>query len=125
MYQLEKYGVTSFDSASYLRKAWLSSDKNYLTVDGKFYGAIRIPQSDKSLITRNLKDPDKLKLLERQALEKVRGYDEGRCSLQETLNAIISYDKAIGEDREFERYYKQTLEDMPWKKCPCSICKQI
>lgn len=41
--QFIKYGVTSFDSASYLRKAWLRSDNNYLGNDLNWYSAIRVP----------------------------------------------------------------------------------
>ncbi len=39
-------GVSSFDSVSYFRKAWLRSDQNYLAPDGNhWYGTIRIPIS--------------------------------------------------------------------------------
>jgi hypothetical protein len=125
MYKISDFGVSSFDSASHLRKAWLASDKNYLTVEGKFYGALRIPQAVKSSLTRYSKDKDKLVELEEQALERIRGYEMGNYSLKQALDAILSYDKAIGEDRDFEKYYKHTLEDMPWRKCPCKICKEI
>ena len=39
------YGITSFDSATYFRKAWLRSDQNYLGVDGQWYAAIRVPMT--------------------------------------------------------------------------------
>jgi len=40
------FGLSSFDSASYLRKAWLRSDQNYLAGDGsRWYSAIRVPLS--------------------------------------------------------------------------------
>ena len=38
-------GVTSFDSASYLRKAWLRSSMNYFGTDMNWYSAIRVPYS--------------------------------------------------------------------------------
>jgi hypothetical protein len=44
--ELEKKGVEmTFDSASFLRRAWLSIRNNYFTLDGKAYSAIRIPQT--------------------------------------------------------------------------------
>jgi hypothetical protein len=50
--ELEELGtVVGFDSASYLRKAWLSSPEmelNYLGLNGKGYTAIRIPMIKKS-----------------------------------------------------------------------------
>ena len=41
--ELLNLGVASFDSASYLRKAWLRSEKNYLSCEHDWYAAIRVP----------------------------------------------------------------------------------
>src|SRR5262249_24045480 len=41
--ELRQAGITSFDSATYFRKAWLRSDQNYLGTDGQWYAAIRVP----------------------------------------------------------------------------------
>jgi len=125
MPELAKYGVSSFDSASFLRKAWLSADKNYYSLDGEFYGAIRIPQTEKSPLVKELPEVDKLTILESRALETVRSYDGGKAPLDDALKAIVDYDKAIGEKRDFERHYRRTLLEMPWKKCPCPICKSV
>ena len=44
--QLREFGATSFDSATYFRKAWLRSDQNYLDPDGRsWHAAIRIPMT--------------------------------------------------------------------------------
>src|SRR5258708_10513961 len=43
--QFRQEGITSFDSATYFRKAWLRSDQNYLGVDGQWYAAIRVPMT--------------------------------------------------------------------------------
>ncbi len=40
-------GITSFDSASPLRKAWFDAKENYHTINGKPYAAVRIPFVDK------------------------------------------------------------------------------
>jgi len=125
MPELAKYGVSSFDSASFLRKAWLSADKNYYSLDGEFYGAIRIPQTEKSPLVKELPEVDKLTILESRALETVRSYDRGDATLDDTLKAIVDYDKAIGEKRDFESHYRRTLSEMPWKKCSCPICKSV
>jgi queuine/archaeosine tRNA-ribosyltransferase len=42
MQVLREMGVTSFDSASYLRRAWLDTTENYYTEDGTRYIALRI-----------------------------------------------------------------------------------
>jgi len=41
--QIREASVTSFDSATYFRKAWLRSGQNYLAADGNWYAAIRVP----------------------------------------------------------------------------------
>jgi len=124
MPELMKYGVTSFDSASFLRRAWLSARNNYHAFDGKSYSAIRIPQVERSPIVKGNTNSD-LKELEQKALKAVRSYDQGRVLIDEALKAISEYDRAIGERPDLEKYYIQTLTDMPWKKCPCVICKNV
>jgi hypothetical protein len=125
MPELAKYGISSFDSASFLRKAWLSADKNYYTLEGKFYGAIRIPQTERSPLAKESTKVEKLSALEDKALECVRLYDQSKAKIDDVLESIVGYDKAIGEKRDFGRLYKQTLLDRPWKKCPCPICKSV
>lgn len=123
--ELAKYCISSFDSASFLRKAWLSADRNYYTLEGKFYGAIRIPQTGKSPIVKKLPGVKKLSALEAKALKSVRLYDQEKITLNEAVKTICNYDKAIGGRGDFERFYRPTLLDMPWKKCPCPICRSI
>jgi len=50
---LKELGIASFDSGSYLRKAWLRSDKNYLSPSNKWYSAIRVPYSDDPRFQKN------------------------------------------------------------------------
>jgi len=124
MPHLLKYGISSFDSASFLRKAWLSAAKNYYTLSGKFYGAIRIPQVGKSPAVKGISNID-LNKLEKEALKATRSYDQGKISRDEALKAILEYDEVIGKGRGLEKYYRETLTDTPWKKCPCAICKDV
>ena len=125
MPDLMKYGITSFDSASFLRRAWLSAQNNYHAIDGKGYSAIRIPQVGSSPRTKNLPNPEELTKLEQKAMESMRQYDQNKISIDEAMKAILEYDKAIGERPDLEKYYRETLTDMPWKKCPCPICKNV
>jgi hypothetical protein len=122
--ELMRYGVTSFDSASFLRRAWLSAQNNYHTLDGKSYSAIRIPQTERSPRVKNIKN-EKLTELERKALETLRLYDQGKVSLEEVMKVLTEYDRLIGQRPNIEKFYMETLKDMPWKKCPCDICKSI
>ncbi len=125
-------GVTSFDSATYFRKAWLRSEQNYLAENGSWYAAIRVPMTSDGR-TRNtlLKaghDLDKLAALEAAALEALHRYAKRRVSLKATLSAVIEYDSKLdrsSEDRsKVAARYERTLKDRPWEHCPCPICKK-
>lgn len=139
MKSFHKLGVTSFDSASPLRRAWLGSGHNYHTnvfdpEKGvyKHYTAIRIPEASESkgrvkkLLQENGGNFQEYKLREERALTALRQFDAGRLGVDETLQAILEYDQMLGEDREkHEEMYRKVLEEKPWKQCPCNICRDI
>lgn len=126
---LEKLGVqVSFDSASYLRKAWLSSpsaETNYLSagiLDS--YSAIRIP---KTVIPKDGMRPhiEEQQRLERLALEKLHEFDAGNTSLDEVLNVLWKFNKFHNYNDEILDFYKRTLSEKPWKKCQCPLCREL
>lgn len=138
-------GVTSFDSASPLRKAWLDSAANYHTFDGKTYAAIRIPRVDgagvriKRLLEAGVSDRKTLKRLEENALHTLREFDAGRVTLESTLSSLLDLDELLELPRNGKvnpqekarrlgrhaQMYRELLADQPWKKCDCVICQEI
>ena len=122
--------VTSFDSASYFRKAWLRSDQNYLGVDGRWYAAVRIPASADPRTRKKLGGKGvslkKAEKLEREALKAVSLYGKKQLSLRETLQAILAYDNLVDRsektEKDLARAYEVTLEARSWEKCPCPVC---
>jgi hypothetical protein len=142
---LRHLGVTSFDSASPLRKAWLDSAANYHTFDGKTYAAIRIPKVDgagvriKRLLEAGVSDRETLKRLEENALHTLREFDAGRVTLESTLSSLLALDELLELPRDGEvnpqykarrlarhaQMYRELLEEQPWKKCDCVICQEI
>lgn len=126
-------GVTSFDSASYLRKAWLRSDQNYLGVDGRWYAAVRIPVSADPRTKKKLNEkgiPLKTaEKLESEALKAVHLYGKKQLSLQETRQAVLAYDDLVDRNEKGEKdlahAYEVTLEARPWEKCPCPVCSAL
>ena len=127
-----KLGVTSFDSATYLRRAWMSATTNYFAEDGQRYAAIRIsPVYESSprvrkLVAEGLATVDELKKLEQNALKAVRAYDKGELDIETTLEIVLEIDKL--EEYNYDQHkvlYRRVLEDQPWKKCGCEICKEI
>jgi hypothetical protein len=113
-----------------LRKAWLGSDRNYLTEDG-WYSAIRVPQAEgcfraKRLVEEGKITFEKLSKLEQACLRGLRQYAEGTASPSKSLlDLLVEYDTLVAGSRKGTRErIQRTLEDRPWTKCPCSICQQ-
>lgn len=126
-------GVTSFDNASYFRKAWLRSDQNYLGVDGKWYAAVRVPVSSDARCRKKLEQRgvplEKAEKLEREALKALHLYGKDKLSLEETLQAVLKYDGLVDREEKKKKdladAYRKTLEARPWEKCTCPVCSQI
>ena len=130
--EFQKLGVTSFDSASYFRKAWLRSGQNYLASDGKWYSAIRIPySSNKNLIAKADElgiSREQLGNLEKAAYRAIVEYGRGIGEPEDVLSAVMAYDRLLvrsstGEEN-LETRYKVTLTAKPWKDCKCEICQK-
>jgi len=126
-------GINSFDSATYFRKAWLRSDQNYLGVDGKWYGAIRVPPTHDARTMERLRKSGKristIQQKEKEALAALRGFAKGRISEDDCLDAVLNYDKLLNRGDLSGKYlraqYRNTLHDQPWKKCKCAVCRDI
>ena len=104
--EFEKLGVTSMDSASYLRKAWLRSGQNYLDTNGKWYTAIRVPQSDNKRLLKNAKingySSQDLESMEKKALNALIDYDSGKLDLDKALDCIVKYDELLIRNDDIE-----------------------
>lgn len=138
-------GVTSFDSASPLRRAWLDSKANYHTLSGKTYAAIRVPPSGEGgirvrrIVEAGIADLSTLQRLEAAALQALRDFDRGHLSVEDTLAVVLDYDRFLGLPREggvdtedqarrLRRHavlYRELLEERPWKHCDCPICQDL
>ncbi len=125
-------GITSFDSASYFRKAWLKSDRNYLGTNGKWYAAIRVPQSSlpknqKALIAKNY-NLSEVEALERQVIQSLNEFNK-ESDIDTVLEELIRYDSYFDRisdgGEKLREAYRKVLHDRPWEKCQCSICREI
>jgi hypothetical protein len=89
----EDLGVSSFDSASFLRKAWLKSEQNYLSLDGRWYSAIRVPQSSNPRLLKNASlngfSSEELEGMERRAMQALVKFDEGKLRINDTFNIVL------------------------------------
>ena len=130
--EFERLGVTSSDSASFLRKAWLRSGQNYLGPNGNWYTAIRVPQSDNARLVKNATtngySDHSLARMETKALKALNDYDAGKMSLRKTLNIIMKYDDLLirsTDEDGMRKKYERTLREKPWESCSCEMCKEL
>ena len=121
-------GVQSVDSASYLRQAWMRLHQSYASMNGP-YAALRIPEAGKSFRAKHMREhpeltDDKILVLEQAALNTVRAYGAHKDSLENALDALLSYDQFVTKERmSMEPAYRRTLKDRPWENCECDICR--
>ena len=132
--ELEDKGVeVTFDSASFLRRAWLSAQNNYFTLDGKAYSAIRIPQTGRRSGLRGKNktnsevDEKQLAKIESECLSRMRLYAKNKTSINSVMESLEKYEKALGRNRfqQLKNHYLDTLKDRPWERCECPICANI
>lgn len=122
-------GVRSVDSASLLRRAWMGTGQNYLTMDGQFFTAIRIPEAGKSfrakrMVSEGRASGPKVDRLEAECMKVMALFDQDRVGVEMVLDTIEEYDRLITPDRPATRsLLRETLEARPWRSCPCDICR--
>ena len=107
-----KSSISSFDSATFLRRAWIAAEKNYHLND-KAYTAIRFPIS---------KSEDG-KLKEQEFFKAIREFEQKKMTIDDFMKTIDNYDPE--RIQKFSQEYRRTLKDRPWEKCECTICKDI
>ena len=110
-----KLGVTSFDSTTFLKKAWGgATGGNYFTQDKNKYAAIRIPQADekkntriKEFINRDIDTIDGFITLEQNSLGNVREFDKGNTDLNTTVETVLQYDSYFETLKDYNQKYKK------------------
>ena len=139
-------GLNSFDTTSPLIKAFKDRDRNYFYWNGRefeYFAAIRVPQvldsaSLKNMIRQGHFELEKAIKIEKQALKELRDYDVGLTTIKNVMEALREYWTLLNLDlskkdpnlanKSVEKSSissTNTLKKMPWKKCNCSICKEI
>jgi hypothetical protein len=125
-----RLGVRSVDSASFLRRAWMGTGQNYLTLSGDLYAAIRVPEAGRSfrakrMVSDGRASAERVEELEQKCLQTLIRFDQGHLTPRETLTVILEYDQLITPGRpENSSLLLRTLEERPWKSCPCDICQR-
>lgn len=119
-------GVTSFDSTSSFRQAFMDDRDNYHAPDTT-YAAIRVPQVDanlslkKAILAGKVSQADAI-IAERESLRCLREYDRGLCGADSALSAVLQYESLLGVKKSYAEMYRRTLERAPWRACTCGLC---
>ena len=141
-------GVSSFDSASYLRKAWASPDRNYLTEDGTWYGSIRIPFStSKAMREAAESNPElsngNMQAMEEKCLLSLSRFDDEEIpekEVKEILRDVNKYSECFPrknwpspkkssnhlckKHEKLRKKHEELLMERPWEKCECKVCQE-
>lgn len=122
-----EHGVTSFDSTSPFRQAFMDDRKNYHTPTDS-YVAIRVPQVDgnpvlKRAILAGQVSGREATATEREVLRRLRGLDSGGVTVDQALAALADYETITASKKSYLEHYCRTLTDAPWRACPCRLCQ--
>lgn len=130
MEQFARHGVTSFDSTSVFRQAFMDDRHNYHTATDT-YTAIRVPQVDgnpalKRLILSGAVSQAEAITAERDCLRALRGFDQGEVPIEEAVETLRRYESLVlgPKKKSYIKHYERTLRAAPWKQCPCALCKK-
>ena len=129
--QFASLGVASFDSTSPFRQSFKDDTDNYYALNRDPYTALRVPQVDgnpklRARIKAGHISQDKALRLERDAMNMLRRYENGRASLDEAVDSVLTYERFCDETRkDRSEAYREILTDRPWRSCQCGICGPI
>ncbi|MFF2255126.1 tRNA-guanine transglycosylase DpdA [Streptomyces sp. NPDC058142] len=130
MEQFARHGVTSFDSTSAFRQAFMDDRNNYHTATDS-YTAIRVPQVDgnpalKRLILSGSVSQAEAITAERACLRALREFDATQNSVEDVLTVLATYESLVlgPKKKSYLELYERTLKKAPWRTCPCALCKK-
>lgn len=122
-------GVTSFDSTSAFRQAFMDDRKNFHTVDDAFV-AIRVPQVDgnptlkRAILSGQVSQRDAI-AQERACLAAVRACDGTDATADTALHELGVYETICQSKKSYLAEYARTLAAAPWASCPCTLCRDL
>ena len=128
MDEFAQLGVTSFDSTSPFRQAFMDDRNNFHTPHGA-HVALRVPQVDgnptlrRAILAGTVSQQDAI-AAERSTLKALRTLDGSRAGIDRALDALAHYETvAGGSKKSYLPAYEQTLVAAPWEDCRCRLCR--
>ncbi|MEV2255707.1 tRNA-guanine transglycosylase DpdA [Streptomyces sp. NPDC050147] len=131
MEEFSQRGVSSFDSTSAFRQAFMDERNNFHTAE-RSYAAVRVPQVDgnptlKRQILAGVVSQSAAITAERECLHALRAYGKEQVGLAEAMAALKTY-LTLVDEKKWDKYhekYEETLDARPWKHCSCLLCEDL
>ncbi|RYH22212.1 MAG: queuine/other tRNA-ribosyltransferase, partial [Alcaligenaceae bacterium] len=111
-------GVTSFDSTSAFRQAFMDDRNNFHTAE-RAYVAIRVPQVDgnptlkRAILAGTVSQRDAI-VSERETLRALRAFDGSSKSRKICLDRLSEYESICQSKKSYLSAYEETLTAAPW-----------
>lgn len=127
MDEFARLGVTSFDSTSPFRQAFMDDRNNFHTPDGA-HVAIRVPQVDanptlrRAILAGTVSQQDAV-AAERNTLRVLRAFDGSHQAINQALSALERYENVMRVKKSYLPAYELTLIAAPWTQCHCRLCR--
>jgi hypothetical protein len=124
-----EYGVTSFDSTSAFRQAFMD-DRNNFHTEHESYIALRVPQVDgnptlkRAILAGRVSQKDAV-MQERVCLRALREFDGSGPAVQRVLMELGNYETICQVKKSNLPEYERTLAAAPWTVCGCSLCREL
>lgn len=120
-------GVTSFDSTSAFRQAFMD-DRNNFHAQDRAYVAIRVPQVDANLALKRAILAGKVSqreaiTAERETLRALRSFSGSDTSRRLCLDRLLEYEGICQVKKSYIKAYDETLAAAPWTRCRCRLCR--
>lgn len=123
------FGVTSFDSTSAFRQAFMDDRNNFHTENDAFI-ALRVPQVDgnpalkRAILAGRVSQKDAI-AQERVCLRVLREFDGSAGATRRAIAELDAYETICQVNRSHRAEYERTLTAAPWNECDCSLCKTL
>lgn len=123
------HGVTSFDSTSAFRQAFMDRRNNYHTEQDSFV-ALRVPQVEgnpalkRAILAGHVSQKDAI-IQERACLRTLREFDGSDRAAKQALNELGAYEAICQNKKSLLAEYERTLAAAPWAYCDCSLCREL
>lgn len=124
-----EYGVTSFDSTSAFRQAFMD-DRNNFHMEHESFVALRVPQVDgnpalKRAILAGRVSQREAVSQERECLRALREFDGSDRAIHRALTELDTYESICQVKKRNLIEYERTLTAAPWSVCGCSLCRHL